>query len=565
MAGKSNGRRPSAGSRPSAKSARRPSTAGRKPAARRVQARAGREKDNVYELSEYRDRSERAARKRTYGVAERRSVNAGSQLTGWSIVFFVLFLVYIVSYVFVSLSKEKLPDVAVVYGNIEIPEIYGGVIVRDEKVYTTQDIGTVIYEVLDHERVKKNAVICSVQDPQTVAMIEEKLRSVDENIVDVQGGREDYSKYSSEISNANMLIKNDIDSGAVSFMSMNFSQIYGVKAKIDKNIESRNMKLLNEGSGGMISLMSERDSYLSQLMDAKTIIRTGQSGIVCYSTDGYEELLTLSGLYSLTREQTTGKIEPADNETETGASTVEEDKAVFKIVTSNVWYISSYLPNRDIEGWEENNAQVLYIAHGDYFEPFEVVIDKITKVSDTESNVVFRSHRQMTDFLNLRTLSYKLKNQTEQGFKIPNTAIADKTLLKIPHRYLSETSSANASSTMAVHTFAGDELRIVEVVVHRSDDEYAYVMQETSGLALGDSMLNPLDQGDIGQVSEITSVKGVYITNSGVASFREINTGGIFNSNEMYTVLDRALNSGIRISDRIIADSKQLSQDRIIH
>jgi len=472
----------------------------------------------------------------------------------------LLLMMYLGGYAFTYLTRPQIAETRVEMGSIEVPRVYDGMIVRDEVVYRSAATGVVVFSLDDLAHVKKAGEIYSVQDAAKVAEIEKELKNIKTSIIETQESRAGLSLYEEEIRQDNAAIKKTVD--AMSFrLPTELDGLYELAMKVRQGLETRNMKLLSENRGSLKSLVQGLDIYETQLADARQRAFAGQSGVVSYLTDGLEEVLTLESLGTLTKEQTTMKVNYAEL---TYHREVVPEDIVCKIVKSSTWYIAAYVDRSAAAEWNVNSIRTLYVDEDGRLTPLEVRVDSVENASETESYVVFRCTRQLTEYLDCRSLRFRLEKDVMQGLKIPNTAIVDKTLLKIPLDCVME--DAGGRDIVMKRVNGVDEA--VPITITSKDELYCHVLQDYTNLRFGDLLVTKAVEGAPSAevtISELDNVKGVYVTNAGSTVFRRINTGGATMSNATYTVLDTSVNSSVKVHDKIVADVKNIDEKQLIY
>jgi|GEM_PF-2447779 len=475
---------------------------------------------------------------------------------------FVLFLVYLGGYAYQSLTRPNIPETRIENGSVELPTIYDGIIVRDEVVYRSNATGVVVYSLNDLDHVNTGGEICSIQDAATVSRLEAELKSISNSLIAKQETRTGLSVYGEEVQASNKQIKSTVDTLGARLAPSDIEKMYELADKVRQELDVRNRKLLSESRGSLRSLVQERNIYEALLSDAKQNMYAAQSGIVSYLTDGFEETLTIGGLSMLTKEKTSMKV---DMSKLVYARDVEPDSVVCKIVQSNTWYIAAHVRSADTSSWAINSVQTLYIDIDGTLLPLEVRIDSMQKASDTETYVVFRCTRQIADFMAYRSLRFRLERGVMEGLKIPNTAIVDKTILKIPKACVMERDAGKKIVMKRLPT--GEDVPVTLSIVSE-DDNTCDVIQGITDLWFGDTLVNKSESGEdagVTVLSEIDNVKGVYVTNAGATVFRRINLGGRTMSNATHTVLDPALNTQVNIHDKIIVDGKSVTDRQLVN
>ena len=459
-----------------------------------------------------------------------------------------------------SMMKPRPEEMRVELGSVEVPQVYDGVIIRDEIVQRSGVAGVVVFAEDDFAHVQKGGEVFSIQDEEKVAQIECELKQLNEAIINMQANREGMSVYDEEIRSGNAQIKQTIDATGFQLVSGNPARMYELADSVRQGLEVRNQRLLNENRGSLKSLVQGRDIYAAQLADAKQVVYAVQSGVVSFIVDGQEETLTLANRGEIPKEQTTKKI---DYTALSYPKVVEADAAVCKIVQSNTWYIAVYMGVGETEGWTVDSIRTLYIDEEGQLSPLEVRVDSITTVSASERYVVFRCARQMTDYLDCRNVRFRLEQNVIEGLKIPNTAIAEKVVLKIPKECVMKNGAQN--NIVMRRTESGDES--IKVEIWGSDETTRSVSTE-SGLKLGDVLMTESVDGKPSEertISVTDSIKGVYVTNSDTTVFRVINMEGRTMSNALYTVLDPMTNTQVQVNDRIVSDVDGVSEDVLLH
>ena len=471
-----------------------------------------------------------------------------------------LLLLYLGGYAFTYLTRPQIAETRVEMGGIEIPKVYDGIIVRDEAVYRSAASGVVVFALDDLEQVRKSGEIYSIQDAAKVAEIESKLKEVKTSIIGMQESRAGLSLYDEEIRQDNAAIKKTVDS--MSFrLPASPDGLYELAAKVRQGLETRNMKLLSENRGSLHSLVEGLDIYETQLADARQRVYASDSGVISYLTDGLEEVLTPDSLGTLSKEQTTMKVDYGGL---VYRREVAPEEIVCKIVRSSTWYIAAYVGRDASADWNVNSIRTLYIDEDGRLTPLEVRVDRLEKASETESYVVFRCTRRMADYLDCRNLRFRLEKDVMQGLKIPNTAIVDKTLLKIPQDCVVKDAG---DRTIVMKRVNGID-EAVPITITSEDEVFCHVLQDYTNLLFGDTLVTKATDNTPSRevsIAELDNVKGVYVTNAGSTVFRRINTGGNTMSNATYTVLDPAVNSSVKVHDKIVADVRNIDEKQLIY
>lgn len=521
-------------------------------------------------VTSYRDAEEKIARTRRLNTQadyteditvrkksrkQERKVRDARSTTGVSVVAFGVFalvFVYLVGYGYNFISKKIVAYDVVQYGSIDVPKTAEGVIIRAEEVYTTPVSGVVSYSVSENERIKAGTAVCSVSDSAVVGEMQENLDSINENILKLQESREDISFYSEDVKRVNNQIKTLVDTSADKYIKNDISSVYDLKSSIQKKLDVRNQMLLSENKGSLSDLASQKQLQEKELNEKITYLSANTAGIVSYYVDGMEGVYTLENRNSLTKEQTTMK---PDSSVGARSNVVANDN-VFKILKSNAWYIASYIPSDYIEGWANGDFRTIYVKDSSKESiPLEVQVESITAEGKT-SYVVLCVTKYVLDYIDIRAIEFEL-DKAKIGYKVPNSAIVEETLLKVPSDYISEGT---------VYKVLGDSVTAINVVIsgENKEENVTYVPVMLGTLNVGDTLQKPNEKETTVMISDVISSQGIYIMNTGIAEFSKINLENSV-ANSTHTVLDPVYNSNINIYDRIVTDTINIEKEQKVY
>ena len=173
-------------------------------------------RDNVYSLQQERQKRQaqeaRQARERQqyqngYPQASRsvpkkknRRRRKGSHMI-MPLIVFAIIAIYLVGQIGNLMSKRSDIDVeTVAYGTIDTPEIYTGLILRDEYVVKSSRAGQPFYQYSQGDYVPKGAVVCTVKDTDSTDVLEGKLDQIEKDILKSQKTITDLSDFYEDIS-----------------------------------------------------------------------------------------------------------------------------------------------------------------------------------------------------------------------------------------------------------------------------------------------------------------------------------------------------------------------------
>jgi len=494
--------------------------------------------------------ADRAAYRRSLGMPKRRS-KAIMFIAG---IIFVIVVAYIFDSVTKLSNRVEIPSESITMGTMDVPMIFNGIIIRNESVYTAPTAGVVTFSRNDLDRVSRGAEICRIEDGQASEEAAARIEDIERAILRIQERRSDISAFRRDLDNIYLQVKNIVDNRALPSLQTDFSVIYEVKDAITSNMNLRNQIIMNEERGSLSTLVNERQHYENELNMNSEIIYAEESGVLSYVVDGMEGSLTFERLSSLTPEETRMSV---DYSQMVRIREVEEDEPVFKVITSNEWYIAAYIPMEYVFDWMEDEPRTIYIQEGGDYSPVDMRIETIIE-GDDEYYVLFRSTKNMVDYIHMRDVRFKITDSRHSGYKIPTAAIVDLTLLKVPKEYM-----IDDDGNFLMKRFENGDDRISVRSLY-SDSDFYYVFQEIGKLELNDEIRRPEEPHTVIKLSDVQNVKGVYVVNRGFAEFKRITLDPRIPALGEYVVLDPARNPELRLHDRISTDSRTISPQQII-
>ena len=467
-----------------------------------------------------------------------RNINFMSRL--FTVFMFTIIISYFGISVSKSLNKKPVDYESIEIGSIEDSTQAKGIIIRDEIVYKSSKKGVLTFNKTENERVKKGELVATIKNQEEIKTAEKDIELINEKILQLQEQRDELSIFYQDVKKIDNQIQQTLDKYISELSTYNVSKIYELRDSISKKVTIRNQMLLSENTGSVQDLSSQKAAQEQKVNKNMENIYANNSGIVSYYKDGLEETFTFENREKLTKEQTL--MQPKE-EQEFKLNVVEGER-VFKVVKDNNFYIGSYINTQSISTWEQGETRTIYIKDNGDLRPLEVIIEKIN-IGEKESYVLMKSNKNMIDFIDKRNITFEL-SKPKEGFKIKLDAIAEEELLKIPTSYIVESNVTKKSAT--------GEPTTVPIKISGQDEtgEYTYVSISKGIIDIGDYIINPQTKQEI-QLSEIFTKKGIYIVNSGIYNFKNIDTEGSV-QNDIFIILDPSKNTTIKLYDRYAPD-----------
>ncbi|GFI61495.1 hypothetical protein IMSAG049_00654 [Clostridiales bacterium] len=360
--------------------------------------------------------------------------------------------------------------------------------------------------------------------------------------------RIDISKYKEDI----IRIENNIESAIASSQSRisagYLSDIYTLRTTIQTQMDIRTGIWINENSESSDSLASQRRTYQTQLTNSTESLRAPESGILVLSCDENEEKFTYNGVGDITEDD----IKDTYNINYLSKTTaVEAGSPVFKIITNSNWKLCAYIDSSVASEWNTGDVKIIRATVNKEDISVEMTIDSMT-VKEDNTYVVFKTSNSIQDFLSARSVDFYIIDSTYEGLKIPNTAIIEKTFIKIPSSCIAE--SLNGKSVVK-RTNGKDE--VVGIQVAYDDEQFSYVRQDFDVIKIGDVLVSGSGEGAAEcRLSEVATRVGVLTANGAYTKFAAISVMG---QNSQYTIADPS-GSVLKAYDKIISNASGINE-----
>lgn len=475
----------------------------------------------------------------------------------FTIMIFLFFTIYLCGYIWVFLNRPSVPVEMVTYGSIESASSLKGLVIREEYVVTSDRAGMPVYNFSENEKIPKGETICVIRDEETSSAIEDKIDNIDKDILKSLQKRSDLSIFQEDVSHIESNITQLISAYNGKFMNENIMDIASLKNQIAAEMNQRTEIWLTENIEGVSNLSEEKNQYQQQLADSISTIKAEKSGLLSFQIDGQEDVLTPENLDAIEEKQVSTQITPKYL-SKTGA--VEQNEVMFKIVTSNKWYIVSYLPPEVVSGWQEGELKYLYTTINEEEKRFPVTIQTLS-INEKEARVVFSATQDILSVIGLRNISFRVQSTSLEGIKIPNNAIIEKTVLKIPINYIVD----NEGEQGVFKVVNGKrEFVTLQLTRYSITEGFGYVVQDFSNLKVGDTVIEPTEENpNTYAISEVETMKGVFVGNSSIAKFTAIT---IIGQNEEYTIVSPGSSSyELQAYDTIVSDAKNIGENQTLY
>ncbi len=445
------------------------------------------------------------------------SVNIG-------VIIFLMIFIYVVANVFIYLRKDTLTIYRV--PESEISEKFSGkaIAIREESLVESEYDGYISYYVGAGERIKSGGLVYSADETGKVNEYVKEMVDEEDALNQLE-----YSKMEDEIYQYK---KEATDT--------TFDDIYLLKYDLE-----------NTASEIGSSILKENMDELQQKLGAKCFQKgySKSSGIVTFIRDGYEYMTA-----KLINEKSFDLGEYEQTELKTDKK-VKKGDYIYRIVKNNEWQLVLPLSTENYEKMKENKTFNLLIKKDNLLIPSQ-------KTSFMEKNgkayLVISLSSYMVRYVNDRFLDVEIQLNSQEGLKIPNTALVEKEYYRVPLKYKQSTSTSS-SKFLANSADGKSKKQEITLSIGTEDEDYCYIpadeVKQGTILALADG-------DDTYLLEKKTKLKGVYCVNRGYANFKPVT---IKKENTEYCIVDNNMTGSISAYDRIVLNSDTIEENQLIY
>lgn len=441
---------------------------------------------------------------------------------------FAVILVYVVICIVMYFRTDHIVRYSVQEGSLTSNSIYKGIALRQEQVVTGQDAGYVNYFAREGERTAVGDLVYTVDE---TGRLSDYIKA---------GANGENSLSDSDLSQ----IKTDIISFVHGFDRKQFDDVYNFR----HNMESMAVKLANYNI--LENADALNDASGTVLINYRNAIN---SGIVLYSTDGYENLKLEDMTAELFDEENYERNYLVNN------GLVAAGDPVYKLVTGEDWsvviQVDKDVADRLVD--KEKYVEVRFLKN--QYTAWGQAASYTNEAGDTFVSLTFTN--SMITFCTDRFLDIELLLDEETGLKIPNSAIVTKEFFIVPKSYVTK-GGVNGNDGVLLETYneEGEAItQFVETEIYEETETEYYL--DDSTLRAGNYIVMPETKEKFA-VGKTGSLKGVYNINKGYADFKQIS---ILYDNDEYSVVKSNTNYGLNVYDYIVLNAEMVKDNQFIY
>lgn len=441
---------------------------------------------------------------------------------------FAVILVYVVICVVMYFRTDHIVRYSVQEGSLTSNSIYKGIALRQEQVVTGQDAGYVNYFAREGERTAVGDLVYTVDE---TGRLSDYIKA---------GANGENSLSEGDLSQ----IKTDIISFVHDFDRKQFDEVYNFR----HNMESMAVKLANYNI--LENADALNDASGTVLINYRNAVN---SGIVLYSTDGYENLKLEDMTAELFDEENYERNYLVNN------GLVAAGDPVYKLVTGEDWSIviqtDKEVADRLVN--DEKYVEVRFLKN--QYTAWGQAASYTNEAGDTFVSLTFTN--SMISFCTDRFIDVELLLDEETGLKIPNSAIVTKEFFIVPKSYVTK-GGVNGNDGVLLETYNEEgeaTTQFVETEIYEETETEYYL--DDSTLRANNYIVMP-ETGEKYAIHKTGTLKGVYNINKGYADFKQIS---ILYDNDEYSVVKSNTNYGLNVYDYIVLNAEMVKDNQFIY
>ncbi len=444
----------------------------------------------------------------------------------------VFIFIYIAAQFILFLKNEKFSYVVAKNGEIEQSFSLDGVVTREEQLFRAGTDGVVEYYYPGRQTLPKSTLVCSIQDDYYGDLLNEKLEDIYREMDGIKGSEE----YLDEFKQADL----DIASAVAQYLrekdDRNFSQVYDVKESLETAVARRKDLYALLQNKRINALQREQGVIQSQQQESKSSLYLSEAGIIEYSYDGFEGW-TPEQIESDFVKTYDGKYEYLN----INLQKVEQDAPLYRLISSQDWYITVFVPAEIAEFFSEKKSVTFYYNGEDRLRGSIVALEQYDA---DQYRLTLKMGSHVQDYLTDRIVSLKFIVDDYKGIKIPDACVVTETFCVLPQSYLF---TSGTETGVLKQQGEGDPVFVPVTVSWKDSESQTCYVQLPESLHSGD-VLRMEGSQETTTISNFEDVEGVYVINGGYESFHRITR--LYQSNG-YSIIE-----GVDLYDRILIPSK---------
>ncbi|MBQ3045755.1 MAG: hypothetical protein IJD49_07390 [Clostridia bacterium] len=288
-------------------------------------------------------------------------------------------------------------------------------VIRDETLLSTTSSGVTVPLAENGERVSKGSTIAAVFPSEASAENYVNAKSLSKKL-------ESYQKISSQLKYDNVDVNKLNDEIGKDFISMldsaycnDYSNLADYKLSFAEKLSRKQISLNRDvDCSAQISELQNEISALNSGSSPSEIITAEAAGYYVSKVDGYENVLTVADVDSLTKERLDEAFEAEKSKAPAGS--------IGKIIDGYNWYVAAVIESARVsEISDGKTVDLIFSENGE--DTVTTYIHSVKAVDSENSLVVFRCNLMNESLTGLRMVDGKIVINDYTGLKVSRDAV----------------------------------------------------------------------------------------------------------------------------------------------
>ncbi len=390
---------------------------------------------------------------------KRKKIKLGKILV---LVFFILYLPSLFMLVFGKNVKIGM----LMYGNIEDSLNTEGYFVRNEEVYKSPFKGKFVPDISEGEKVSAKSRAGVVVKDSSQDLLNE-IKNIDLDMIRLQKNRElNNDIFSKDIQKIDDDIVSDLLIFSRQLNNNNYSNLKKARSNIDHLIQKKASVIRDLGGSDVYlnDLKSKKDKLAEKISLNTYELIANSSGIVMFSIDEYESVLTPGCIKNLTYNDLE-KINVIRSSSDSENLITDPRKPFLKLIKDIDYYILFVLNSHEQEDLKVDDCVKIRI--NDIDKTFDGVIDY--KSNEQQGNFIYsiKLDKGLYESAKIRLANIDVIKNLNSGLKIPKKSILNLDVL---------------NKTGRIILLKSNRAKFTEVSIVCTDNEYAIINSKESDL-----------------------------------------------------------------------------------
>lgn len=288
-------------------------------------------------------------------------------------------------------------------------------VIRDETLLESSASGTFVQVAANGERVSRGSTIAAFFTSETAAHNYVKIEALNSQL-DVYESIESQTRLENvDVEKLQNQAKNDFEDILDAVYNNDYSDLEDLKLSYSENASKRQKSLGQDvDCSAKMAAISQEIASLQKNVTPGTIVTAENSGYYVGAADGYENLITVADLDSLTVDKLNSALK---------ADRVEiSANSIGKIINGYNWYVATVIDSG--KAAEMNDGKTVKLILGDSTEDtVQTTVHSMETVKDNKTLVVFKCNLMNDRLASLRKVSGKVVIGEYTGLKISRDAV----------------------------------------------------------------------------------------------------------------------------------------------